>query len=210
MLALSDKSKQRDAGISGVDDLAQGTAADRVPPVTEGKAQNQPMTMMTQDHVETEFIGLRTVPVILKNGDRSVKVNALLDDASTKTYVNADVAAEIGLKGKTEKVTVNVLNGQIDTFEIQPINVRLKSINGKVSIDVTAYTANRVTGSMPVVDWNSYKRKWPHLRNIDFPRSFSRPIADVLIGLDCAYLHYALEEIRGRPGEPVARLTSLG
>ena len=168
------------------------------------------MTMMTQDHVETEFIGLRTVPVILKNGDRSVKVNALLDDASTKTYDNADVAAEIGLKGKTEKVTVNVLNGQIDTFETQPMNVRLKSINGKVSIDVIAYTPNRVTGSMPVVDWNSYKRKWPHLRNIDFQRSTLRPIVVVLIGLDCTDLHYALEEIRCRPGEPVARLTPLG
>ncbi|MCG8077511.1 MAG: DUF1759 domain-containing protein, partial [Candidatus Thiodiazotropha taylori] len=210
MSTLSDKSKQSDAGISGDDNLAQETVATRIPPITEGKTQTQPMTMMTQDYVETAFIGLRTVPVILKNGDRSVKVNALLDDASTKTYVNADVAAEIGLKGKTEKVTVNVLNGLIDTFETQPINVRLQSINGNVSIDVTAYTANRVTGSMPVVDWNSYKRKWPHLRNIEFPRSTSRPIADVLIGLDCADLHYAHEEIRGRPGEPVARLTPLG
>ena len=75
-----------------------------------------------------------------------------------------------------------------------------------MSIDVTAYTANRVTGSMPVVDWNSYKRK--HLRNTDFPRSTSRPTVDVLIGLGCADLHYALEEIRGGLGE--ARLTPLG
>ena len=30
-------------------------------------------------------------------------VNALLDDASTKTYVNADAAAKLGLKGKTKK-----------------------------------------------------------------------------------------------------------
>lgn len=35
-------------------------------------------------------------------------------------------------------------------------------------------------------------------------------MVDVLIGIDCADLHYALEEIRGRPGEPVARLTPLG
>lgn len=62
--------------------------------------------MITQDDEKTEFIGLRTVPVILKNRDRSVKANGLLDDASTKTYVNADVAAEKGLEGKTEKVTV--------------------------------------------------------------------------------------------------------
>ena len=49
-------------------------------------------------------------------------VNALLDDASTKTYINADVAAELGLKGKTEQVTVNVLNGQVETFETRPVN----------------------------------------------------------------------------------------
>ena len=29
-----------------------------------------------------------------------VKVNALLDDASTKTYINADVAAELLLQGQ--------------------------------------------------------------------------------------------------------------
>ena len=53
-------------------------------------------------------MGLRTVPVKVKNGDRRLTVNALLDDASTKTYINADVAAELGLKGKkTEQVTNN-------------------------------------------------------------------------------------------------------
>ena len=33
---------------------------------------------------------------------------------------------------------------------------------------------------------------------------------DVLIGADCADLHYAIEEVRGGPGEPTARLTPLG
>ena len=98
------------------------------------------------------IVGLRTVPVTLKNGDRSVIVNALLDDASTKIYINADVAAELGLKGKTEKVTVNVLNGQVETFETRPVNVELKSVHGNVSLTVPAYTANRVTGSITVVD----------------------------------------------------------
>ena len=58
---------------------------------------------MTASNVSTaDFIALRTVPVILKNGDQSLKVNALLDDASTKTYVNSDVAAQLGLQGKME------------------------------------------------------------------------------------------------------------
>ncbi|MCG7879402.1 MAG: retroviral-like aspartic protease family protein, partial [Candidatus Thiodiazotropha endolucinida] len=173
---------------------------------TEGKQR----TMVTQNRIRSDFVGLRTVPVVLKHGDRSLTVNALLDDASTKTYVNADVAAELGLKGKTEKVTVNVLNGQVETFETRPLDVELGSVDGNVSVYVSAYTANRVTGSMTVVAWNEYKMQWPHLKNISFPQSSSRPIVDVLIGLDCADLHCALKEVRGKPGEPVARLTPLG
>ena len=55
----------------------------------------------------------RTVSVILKNDNRKMRVNALLDDASTQTYINADVAAQLGLQGKLQQVTVKVLNGQI-------------------------------------------------------------------------------------------------
>ena len=33
---------------------------------------------------------------------------------------------------------------------------------------------------------------------------------DVLIGLDCADLHFSFKDIRGAPGQPVAHLTPLG
>ena len=79
-----------------------------------------------------------------------------------------------------------------------------------MSFKVNAYTASRVTGDMNVIDWNEYRMKWPHLRSIKFPLNAKRPIVDVLIGLDCLDLHCAIEEVRGQPGEPVARLTPLG
>ena len=47
---------------------------------------------------QTKIMALRTVPVFLKNGNRRTKVNALLEEALTKTYLNADVAAELGLR----------------------------------------------------------------------------------------------------------------
>ena len=166
--------------------------------------------MVTQSNIRANFIGLRTVPVILKNCERSLKINALLDDASTKSYINADVAAELGLQGRTEKMTVNVLNGQVETFETKPINVELMSITGDVSTMVSACTVDRVTGNMPVVEWNKFKQQWSHLRNINFPTSATRPIVDMLLGLDCADLLYAIQEVRGKPGEPIARLTPLG
>ena len=36
-----------------------------------------------------------------------------------------------------------------------------------------------------------------------------RPRVDVLIGLDCADLHFSFRDVRGAPGQPVARLTPL-
>ena len=60
-------------------------------------------TMVTQNNIRSKFIGLRTVLVILKNGVHSLKINALLDDASTKSYMNANNATELGLQGKSRK-----------------------------------------------------------------------------------------------------------
>ena len=185
-------------------------STNRTSAFTEGKEKTKQTTMMTQSYTRPGFLVLRTVPVLLTNGDRSIQVNDLLDDASTKTYVNADVAAELRLQGRNKKVTVNVLNGQVETFETKPVSVGLKSVTGDVSMIVNAYTVNTVTGNMPVVDWNNYKQRWPHLRHNEFPCSSRRPIVDMQIGLDCAELHFALQEVRSRPGQHIARLTPLG
>ena len=122
---------------------------------TEGNKPWQQTTMTANNVTTTDFIALRTVPIILKNGNLSIKVNALLDDASTKTYINADVAAELGLQGKTERVTVNVLNGQVETFETRPVDVQLESLIGDVKLQVTAYTATTLELCQPSIGRNT-------------------------------------------------------
>ncbi len=74
-------------------------------------------TIDIREDCKTNIFGLRTVPVILKNGSRQFTVNALLDDASTHTYINADIATRLGLHGQTEEVTLNVLTGNIKLVE---------------------------------------------------------------------------------------------
>ena len=66
--------------------------------------------MVTTKKNTSGTIALRTISVYLRNGVKRVKVNALLDDASTKTYINSDVAAELGLQGCLQQVNVSVLN----------------------------------------------------------------------------------------------------
>ena len=120
------------------------------------------------------------------------------------------IAAELGIQTVTQKVKVNVQNGNTETFETMPVSVKLESINGQCQVDLSVFTADKVTGNLKAVNWSDYKNKWDHLKQIQFPKLSSRPVIDLLIGIDYPDLHYSLRDIKGQPGEPIARLTPLG
>lgn len=84
-------------------------------PVTFGMKKNgreKETSKMIQDGCRPEFIALYTVSVMVKNGKKTLKVKDLLDDASTKTYINTDVAAELGLSGKTASGQIRKCDSQ--------------------------------------------------------------------------------------------------
>ena len=139
---------------------------------------------MLSESARPNLIALRTVPVLLKNGHRTLRVNALLDDASTRSYLNADVAAELGVQGALTKVSVGVLNGQVETFETKPVTVGLQSLSGNICRTIEALTTVRVTGSLQVVDWKRHRHRWPHLQGISFPSVSTKPHIDLLLGAD--------------------------
>lgn len=99
---------------------------------------------------------------------------------------------------------------KIDTFETMPVECGIESLDGRINMKITAFTANRVTGNMKAVNWARYAKDWNHLKDIKFPYLGPRPIVDILIGIDYADLHYSIKDVRGKPGDPVARLTPLG
>ena len=113
----------------------------------EGKRFEKTMHAAKLRHQNEELV-LRTVPVVLKKGNRKMVVNALLDDGSTKTYINEDVARELKLEGQRQRVSVSVLSGQCKEFENMPVEVQLESLDGRINTKIEALTANRVTGDM--------------------------------------------------------------
>ena len=128
--------------------------------VSSGTEKDQPKkaksTFVSEVSGSAKFVTPRTVPVIVKKDNRKKKVNALLNDASTETYINADIAAQLGLQGKFQQVTVNVLNGQLKTFDIMPVEFELESLNGLVDMKMSAFTAARVTGNLNVAEWSDF------------------------------------------------------
>ena len=121
---------------------------------SEGERSTRPEHSMTTTMADTitpepaKYPALRAIPLVVKNGERRMIVNALLHDGSTKTYINGDVAAELALEGSTQRITVNVLNGEQDSFETMAVEFDLQSIDGKTRARISAFTATRVTGNM--------------------------------------------------------------
>ena len=97
-------------------------------------------------------ISLQVTPIIVENGSISLTINALLDDGSTQTYLNADIAAKLGLHGEIWTSQVNVINGAVATFETAPVELTLRSMNGQVKTVIEAFTINDVTGDLKTVE----------------------------------------------------------
>ena len=160
--------------------------------------------------VENLGIGLRTVPVVLKSGSSQVKINALLDDGSTKTYINSSIARELGLQGDRSNVRVGLLNDTVQNIDANRVEVGLGSVDGRVDSSINVFTVDRVTGDLGVTDWRQHAHRWNHLKDLKFPVMADSPHIDMLIGIDQADFHFSFRDVCGRSGEPIARLTPLG
>ena len=96
-------------------------------------ANSQSVTMETFGNQEREKeVALRTVPIILKNGNRRITVNCLLDEGSDTTYVNEDIVNELGLTGEKEPIEVKVANDQTIHFMSGTFEIGLESTDGQV------------------------------------------------------------------------------
>ena len=95
---------------------------------------------------ETKFIALRTVPVVLKNGDKKIHVNCLLDEGSDTTYVNEDVVEALGLQGSKTKIEVKVANDETVSFMSSTFQIGLESMDGRVDTEIIAQTSKKICG----------------------------------------------------------------
>ena len=79
--------------------------------------------------VQGKNVSLRTIPVIAKKSDKILNINVLLDDGSSQSYVNIDVANELGLNGPTEEVVVEIIHGKTTKFTTENVSFDLSPLN---------------------------------------------------------------------------------
>ncbi|XP_074645870.1 uncharacterized protein LOC141902130 [Tubulanus polymorphus] len=175
--------------------------------VTEG---DTPDTVNSASDSPVPNVSLRTLPVIVSNGEKKIEIVAVLDDCSTASYISEDIALKLGLQGQITDLNVDTIGSTKQTFSTMHVNFTVGSPNNRYSKNMNAYTVKRVSGYRPSVNWNNLKQKLNHLNDIRFPDVPKNARIELLIGLDAADLHRCLEERFGGDNEPIARRTPLG
>jgi hypothetical protein len=162
-------------------------------------------------HRELKSISLQTVPAYVCHGQKRVLVNVFLDGGSNTSFINEDLVDFLGIKkGPTMRKEVQTLNGKRQVINTCKVDVSIQSISKEFNQTVSLLTSSNVTGETSAFDWNTVKKNWPHLQEIDFPLLAPSTKHDLLIGTDLAYLLSSVKEVTDGMDAPVARLTPLG
>ena len=156
-------------------------------------------------------VSFMSVPVQVRNGDIVHDVTALLDPASSISFIREDLARELSLTGEVEVLTTTVLSGKSFTGLKERVQVSVSKCNSDEDATFAAFVLPTITAPVKTVDWNIEKLKWPHLLDVQFPKQSQRAQVDILIGLNAPQLHASLQERHGSTTtDPIARLTPLG
>ena len=152
-------------------------------------------------------VALKTIPVILSNGKNKLVANALLNDGSTKSYGNSDVAFHLGTHGKVPKIQVRILNDKLEILDGMSVELMVESF--EYQRGVPASTVKQVTGRMKVINWNKHKDKSSHTKGIEFPEPSRKKYIDTLLGIDYPQFHTSIKEVKRKNGDRVAKHTPL-
>lgn len=98
-------------------------STDNLPPLQELISSTSMSNHVTDN--ASQFIALRTVPVILVNGNLRIVANAFLDEGSNASYIREDIAYKHKLQGTPEQLHVSTLTGKT-TFNSTRVRVNVK------------------------------------------------------------------------------------
>ncbi|XP_065177328.1 uncharacterized protein LOC135807825 [Sycon ciliatum] len=150
------------------------------------------------------------VPVVFRHNGVSLQGNALLDPASSTSYVQQSVATALNVRGPKRQLVTSGVGGKQTAARREHVQIQVAALGDKTMNKLEAWVLPTVTVSLPAVNWNQHKSSWPHLSDIDFP-SIKGSQIDALIGLNAIELHATLEERRAETARaPIARRTPLG
>ncbi|CAH0663689.1 unnamed protein product [Chilo suppressalis] len=153
---------------------------------------------------------LKMIAVTVAGPLGTVDTYALLDDGSTATFIDADLASKIGAKGPVSKIKINCIGGLSKDTLVEYIDFNVKGRHSSVvhavknARCVTSLQLGRQTVCFDKIS------KFSHLTDIAPILCYENVQPKLIIGIDHWELAYPLAVKKGSKSEPVAIKTALG
>ena len=152
---------------------------------------------------------MQILPVTLKHSNKTVTVDALLDNGSDSTIISENVAQYLGLQGEERQVEMKSALSKRVHFNTKMVLFEMIPDNGSSNVNINAYTASHLDVHTVKYNVNKIKNQYQHLRDIPFC-DINDDNVGLLIGANYADLLIHRDFRVGDPGDPTAVKTVLG
>ncbi|XP_055914028.1 uncharacterized protein LOC129947476 [Eupeodes corollae] len=154
----------------------------------------------------------RIVPVILYGNGSQIKTFAFLDDGSSLTLMDEELATQLNMKGKPQPLCLK-WTGNTNRYENQSqlLTLRISSTvhDAKIYALSDVHTVKNLSLPYQSLNFEDLQNKYEHLKGLPI-ESYDNQSPRLLIGLKHTKLGLPLKCREGRTEEPVATKTRLG
>lgn len=150
----------------------------------------------------------RILPITLYNNNMQIDTYAFLDDGSSITLMESDLAEKLQLDGQAQKLCLRWTGGTVRQEDNSMISRVYVSPKGKSSkYPMTIRTVRNL--DLPRQTTSNIRSAYSHIQNIPV-EEYERVKPKILIGLDNSKLIVPLAVKEGRWNEPIATKSRLG
>ncbi|XP_055590660.1 uncharacterized protein LOC129742742 [Uranotaenia lowii] len=178
-----------------------------------GTSSSHVVEMNLNTHRSTyQQILFRYVPVVLYNNDIEIHTHAFLDDGSSLTLLEEDLAEELQLEGISSPLC---LHWTADTYRYEDasrlVSVQISSVlNPANKIRLSeVHTVKQLKLPPQSLDFNEMTKQYHHLQGLPI-NSYHNARPRILIGINNVRVTHSLDSREGKIDQPVAAKTRLG
>ncbi|KAL0831974.1 hypothetical protein ABMA28_001474 [Loxostege sticticalis] len=153
---------------------------------------------------------LKVVAVTVSGPAGSLNTFALLDDGSTATFIDADVASQIGAEGPEGQVHLDCVGGLSKDSAVQFVDFEIKGRSSSQSFLIKHARSIKNLGLLTQSATRDSLRKHRHLADLVEVLCYDAATPTLIIGIDNWHLITASEVRKGTNSQPVAIRTPLG
>ncbi|XP_062538717.1 uncharacterized protein LOC134206991 [Armigeres subalbatus] len=175
---------------------------------TENAATTSTVTVHRQPKQTVLF---RILPVSLHGNGKTIRTYAFLDDGSSRTLVEAKVAAELGVTGNVHLLCLQWTSGvERVEDESQLIKLQISGTTNTTRFDLKeVHTVKSLNLPAQSLAFSELTKQFPHLQGLPV-QSYATAVPTILIGLDNSFVMATRKSREGIRGSPIAAKTRLG